>query len=147
MDQVTINQEPDAGNRDIMNAACGLRFISELCHELSVKAGWWNGVDLDIFPDGSSCVTDRDLMASKIALIHSEASEMLEGLRKGLMDKHLPERTQEEVECADLLIRVFDYAEARNLNIVDSVAEKLIYNKTRADHQLENRAKDGGKKF
>lgn len=43
------------------------------------------------------------------ALMHSEISEALEGVRKGGMDKHLPYLTIETVELADFMIRVLDY--------------------------------------
>jgi len=42
------------------------------------------------------------------ALIHSEASEALEGLRKDMMDDHLPHRKMAEVELADAAIRLLD---------------------------------------
>lgn len=82
-----------------------------------------------------------------IALMHSELSECLEGVRKGLMDDHLPHRTMEEVELADTMIRIFDYCGAYNLDIGGAILEKLIYNKNREDHKPENRVKEGGKKF
>lgn len=37
-------------------------------------------------------------------------AEAMEGERKGLMDDHLPHRPMAEVELADALIRLFDYA-------------------------------------
>lgn len=82
-----------------------------------------------------------------IALIHSELSEGLEGLRKNLMDDHLPHRKMVTAEMADVLIRVFDFADAFDLNLGDVVVEKDAYNHHREDHKLENRMKDGGKKF
>jgi hypothetical protein len=87
------------------------------------------------------------LAGAMIALIHSELSEGLEGLRKNLMDDHLPHRTMVAAEMADVMIRVFDFADAFNLNLGDVVVEKDAYNHHREDHKLENRMKDGGKKF
>jgi hypothetical protein len=127
----------EARNRDVQSAAQGIDFIQRLCHEASVKAGWWEGVDTE----------DPNILGTKIALIHSEVSEMLEGLRKGLPDDHLPHRSMEEVEAADILIRLFDYAGVRGFDLSGAVAEKMIYNRQRADHKLENRAAAGGKKF
>lgn len=86
-------------------------------------------------------------LATMIALMHSELSEMLEGVRKNTQDSHLPQRKTEEVELADLVIRAFDYAGYRGLDLQGAMLEKLRYNCTRADHTAEERRKDNGKKF
>ena len=111
--------------------------LTHFCHNLSVESGWWNGVDKD----------DPNVVAAKLCLVHSEVSEALEGMRKGLMDDHLPERKMEEVELADAVIRIFDLAGARGFDLGSAIYEKLVYNQQRADHKLSNRAKEGGKKI
>ena len=82
-----------------------------------------------------------------LALIHSEVSECLEGERKNLMDTHLPHRKMAEVELADILIRVFDYAGAYGYDLDGAVKEKRAYNKQRADHKAEARLAANGKQF
>ena len=115
----------------------------------NVEAGWWNGTDI------TNCRTHTDnnkhtkegamLIASKLCLVHSEVSEALEGMRKGLKDDHLPHRPMLEVELADALIRILDLCGACELDIAGAVEEKLEYNSKRADHKLANRAASGGK--
>lgn len=67
-----------------------------------------------------------------IALMHSELSEALEGIRKpGTMSDKIPTFTPEEEELADLLIRVFDYCGGHNVRLADAVIAKLEYNSNR----------------
>ena len=102
------------------------------CHNQAKAMGWHD--------------TPRE-DGTMIALIHSELSEALEGLRKGRADEHLPHRLNAEVELADAIIRIMDFAGQKGFDIGGAVIEKLEYNRHRADHKRENRAKDGGKKW
>ena len=67
-----------------------------------------------------------------IALIHSEASEALEGFRNGNPpDKHCPEFSSIEIELADVVIRVFDYCGHSGINLANAIEAKHEFNKTR----------------
>lgn len=113
--------------------------LSILCHGLAVESGWWH--------DPKSGEKVERNKGEMLCLIHSEISEAMEGARKNLMDDHLPHRKMEEVELADTLIRIFDYAGAHGFDLGGAVIEKLQYNQTRKDHSKEARLKDDGKKF
>lgn len=121
-----------------------------ICHGASERAGWWR--DVKTGQDYKAEVRSNSrfgkaLVAEKLALVHSEVSEGLEGHRKGKMDDHLPHRLMLEVELADAIIRIADLAGALGLDLGGAVAEKLAYNANRPDHKLENRAAEGGKAY
>lgn len=82
-----------------------------------------------------------------LCLIHSEISECMEGERKDLMDDKLPHRKMAEVELADALIRIFDYAGGFGYDLEGAVQEKRAFNATRADHKAEARLAANGKKW
>lgn len=116
--------------------------INELvktCFEASKKAGWHTNIET-----GELLNRNKGEM---LMLVVSEVAEAMEGERKGLQDDHLPNRPMAEVELADAVIRICDYAGMWGYDLGGAIVEKLAYNATRSDHKIENRLKDNGKKW
>jgi NTP pyrophosphatase (non-canonical NTP hydrolase) len=106
------------------------------CHLDNSK--WWH--------DAEGKPIERN-KAELICLMHSELSEAMEAERKGLMDDKLPHRPGVEVELADTLIRIFDYAAAFGLDLEGAYQDKRAFNRTRIDHDHAARNLPGGKKW
>lgn len=129
----------DHEDYELKEAKKSLDELIELCHGEALRGGWWNDIN-------TGDKLDRN-KGELIALIHSEVSEALEGVRKDCMDDKLPHRKMEEVELADTIIRILDYAGGFGLDVGGALLEKIEYNKNREDHKPENRMKIGGKKL
>lgn len=126
-----------------------LNKLRDRYHESSVEAGWWKQLEevKTFLPERLHKTVEMWYLATKLCLVHSEVSEMMEGLRKGQPDDHLPGRTMEEVEGADVLIRIFDYAGFRGLDLAGATYQKGEYNLHRPDHKIAEREGEEGKKF
>lgn len=116
-----------------------MNWMSKHTHQVNVDAGWWT--------DLSTGLKKERNVGELLMLCVSEIAEAMEGHRKNLMDDKLPHRKMFEVELSDLLIRVFDIAGAYDLDLGNAIVEKMAFNKSREDHKLENRMKEGGKKY
>ena len=113
--------------------------LSEKVH--LANAHWWKD------NDGIDIRENPLTFSNKLMLIVTEVAEACEGDRKELMDDKLPHRQMREVELADVLLRVIDLAAGFGLDLAGAVVEKMEYNAKRADHKIENRKSNGGKKF
>lgn len=122
--------------------------INELAEQLHIQhaeAGWWTN------PVTGESLLDQPytpyVIGTKLSLLMSEVSEALDGYRSDKMDDKLTHRPMIEAEFADVFIRLMDLSGALKLDLGGAIADKLEYNKIRADHKVENRNKPNGKKF
>lgn len=130
-----------------------LRDIQRRVHELSVAKGWWENVK-HTKKRGFELTVDQIL--SRIALIHSEASEALEDARVGKMvttgglryatgedDSRAVSAIKPEgfpTELADIVIRVMDLAQGMDIDLHREIELKHAYNTTRAHRHGGKRA-------
>ena len=91
----------------------GLDALSAILHEIAREKGFWDGE------------YNHDKIGNKLALVHSEVTEVLESIRKSKGSESIVE------EMADVIIRLLDvYAAMRNeeqvLHSLDEILEKKI---------------------
>lgn len=102
--------------------------MAEAVHKNAIDHGWWSKEDRI----ESTCPEARVFIdAAKIALIHSEASEALEGLRADLPSEKIPGFSLLEEELGDVVIRIKDFAARRGLRVPEAILAKHEYNKGR----------------
>lgn len=115
-----------------------LRQLQADIHQANVDAGWWTDLET-----GERKQRNKGEL---LMLIVTEIAEAMEGERKDLLDDKLPHRKNAEVELADAFIRILDYCGGFGYDLAGAMQDKLEFNRTREDHKIENRRKEGGKK-
>lgn len=91
--------------------------ITVKCHEIAQSKGWWDEERND---------------GELIALMHSELSECLDGLRHGNPPSdHIPAFSAAEEELADVLIRAMDMSEKRGYRLAQAILAKMEFNRGR----------------
>jgi hypothetical protein len=118
-----------------MNPESVVTFIDTQARQIfaaNAEKGFWEYPGWCAQADGSMQPFFVQLKkCEKIALMHSELSEALEGLRKDLPSDKIPGFTAEEEEMADLYIRLMDHAGGFKLRLGAAIVAKLAYNASR----------------
>jgi len=90
----------------------GLDALAAILHETGISKGFWDGP------------INHDKIGNKLALVHSEVTEVLEAIRKN--------KGSEEIvtEMVDILIRVLDlYGAMRNATFVEHSLDEMLLKK------------------
>ena len=87
----------------------GLDALSAVLHETAIEKGFWEGE------------YSYDKIGNKLALVHSEVTEVLEAIRKDQGSEKVVE------EMADVLIRLLDlYAAMRNAGFLEHSLDEIL---------------------
>jgi NTP pyrophosphatase (non-canonical NTP hydrolase) len=90
----------------------GLDALAAVLHETAIEKGFWEGPK------------NHDKLGNKLALIHSEVTEVLEAIRKNKGSEYIVE------EMADVLIRLLDlYASMMNAGFVEHSLDEQLFKK------------------
>lgn len=98
----------------------GLDALSAVLHETAREKGFWDGQ------------YNYDKVGNKLALVHSEVTEILEAIRKSKGSEKVVE------EMADVIIRLLDiYAAMRNEEEVIHSLDEVLQNKININKERE----------
>jgi len=102
-----------ASNKDVELATdYGLDVLAALLHETAIEKGFWDKPK------------NFDVFGNKLALVHSEVTEVLEAMRKNKGSEEIVE------EMVDILIRTLDlYASMRNGGFVEHSLDEVLFKK------------------
>lgn len=90
----------------------GLDALAAVLHETAIEKGFWEGPK------------NHDKLGNKLALIHSEVTEVLEAIRKNKGSQQIVE------EMADVLIRLLDlYAAMMNGGFIEHSLDEQLFKK------------------
>lgn len=87
----------------------GLDALAAVLHQTAVEKGFWDGE------------INYDKIGNKLALVHSEVTEVLEAIRKTKGSEEIVE------EMSDIIIRLLDlYAAMRDENMIEHSLDEIL---------------------
>lgn len=90
----------------------GLDALAAVLHETAIEKGFWNGP------------INHDKIGNKLALVHSEVTEVLEAIRKNKGSEEIVE------EMSDVIIRLLDlFAAMHNGGFITHSLDEILFNK------------------
>jgi hypothetical protein len=146
----------------------GIKLLVQHCHAASYNRGWWHDpiTGFSLIPGELNLIDpfakmDMEMIikawfpyviATKIALIHSEVSEGLEAFRTDEMDDKIPfmgitaEMGDAVIRIADLMACLQEQAKLQfagnsDYDLGAAILAKIPYNSTRKDHDFAGRKK------
>jgi len=110
---ITTNSLQISNSQDIILITdYGLDALAAILHETAIEKGFWDAPK------------NFDVLGNKLALVHSEVTEVLEALRKNKGSEQVVE------EISDIIIRILDlYAAMRNAGFVEHSLDEILLNK------------------
>lgn len=110
---ITTNSLQISNSQDIILITdYGLDALAAILHETAIEKGFWDAPK------------SFDVLGNKLALVHSEVTEVLEALRKNKGSEQVVE------EISDIIIRILDlYAAMRNAGFVEHSLDEILLNK------------------
>lgn len=124
------NTKQDIIDRQEVSFSIGWRGMSARVWETHQAKGW----------TAASVPTSHVWQGNQLMLMVTELAEAHEALRKDLNDDKITTRKGVEVELADVIILIMNFATETGLDIAGALAEKAEFNDGR-EHM------HGGKKF
>ena len=96
-------------NSNDMPTEYGLDALAAILHETAIEKGFWDSPK------------NFDVLGNKLALVHSEVTEILEAIRKDKGSREIVE------EMADVLIRLLDvYAALKKMGTVQDSLDEIL---------------------
>lgn len=125
---------------DVELADVAIRLFDMIGAEASAHGGHPADYDFEAKVLEFNAVVAFETVDRGLLLIINEVSAAMEHLRKGRTEQY-------RLKLMDAQAMTFAVALGRDIDLLAVIDEKLAFNANRADHKIENRKKDDGKKF